>query len=274
MGVSRLSSCKYFGGKSRRRLNAWLNGLIPYDKNGLYCEPFAGMLGVLLNRPPVKTEIVNDLDGYIYTFWVAIRDHYEDLQHRIENTFHCRQTYNEASVYLENGKTDDVVKCAWAAYVMIQNGMMHTVKNRGWTKRFACNGVAGSEFVVRIDALRVRMKHVQIENIDAVRLLDRVKDFERAVVYCDPPYGLADTSPYRVDKVDRERLSDVLQAQKGRVAVSGYGTEWDHLGWEKYEIEVPFVHVDRRDGVIGQQRVECLWTNYNGLDISSQRRLF
>ena len=34
-----------------------------------YCEPFAGSLAVLLNRPhPASTETVNDLDCYLSNF--------------------------------------------------------------------------------------------------------------------------------------------------------------------------------------------------------------
>ena len=34
----------------------WITSLLPQRAGVLYCEPFAGMLGVLLQRPPSKSE--------------------------------------------------------------------------------------------------------------------------------------------------------------------------------------------------------------------------
>ena len=58
----------YYGGKSRFAdiINKRLG------KVGVYVEPFAGSLAVLLSREPSQREIVNDNYGYIPNFWRAI----------------------------------------------------------------------------------------------------------------------------------------------------------------------------------------------------------
>ena len=58
----------WFGGKSRAagEVNAAMGEV------AVYCEPFAGSLGVLLQREPVKHEVVNDNDGWIVNFWRAL----------------------------------------------------------------------------------------------------------------------------------------------------------------------------------------------------------
>ena len=58
---------------------------------------------------------------------------------------------------------------------------------------------------------------------------------EYAVIYCDPPYPSANTTPYRYGEVDPAVYIPVLQAQKGAVAVSGYREEWSGLGWQCFE---------------------------------------
>ena len=50
-----------------------------------YCEPFAGSLAVLLNRPhPARTETVNDLDCYLSNFWRALAADPEAVAHHAD----------------------------------------------------------------------------------------------------------------------------------------------------------------------------------------------
>ncbi|MEM7771052.1 MAG: DNA adenine methylase [Cyanobacteria bacterium P01_A01_bin.37] len=62
----------WFGGKSRAASLIWSR----FGQVKNYVEPFAGSLGVLLNRPsydPLRyTETVNDLDAYLANFWRSI----------------------------------------------------------------------------------------------------------------------------------------------------------------------------------------------------------
>ena len=83
------------------------------------------------------------------------------------------------------------------------------------------------------------------------------------MLYADPPYK--DTAGYHSD-VDRDALREALLAQQGRAAISGYGDEWDHLGWERHE------RAEEINPSIGSQRTvrkDVLWTNYEPV----QRRL-
>lgn len=66
----------WFGGKSQAAPLVWsLLGDVDH-----YCEPFAGSLAVLLNRPHPcnrqnKSETVNDLDGFVVNAWRAMQQH-------------------------------------------------------------------------------------------------------------------------------------------------------------------------------------------------------
>ena len=80
-----------------------------------------------------------------------------------------------------------------------------------------------------------------------------------AVVYCDPPYRNADTSPYR-HVPDWTALEEVLRAQTGRVAVSGYGDDWDSLGWRSAELPSE-VRVYTAGEMSKLDRNEKLWMN-------------
>ena len=55
----------YYGGKQAQGKAAWIASLLPWSRESTYCEPFGGMMSVLLHRQPVRTEIYNDLDGNV-----------------------------------------------------------------------------------------------------------------------------------------------------------------------------------------------------------------
>ena len=112
-------------------------------------------------------------------------------------------------------------------------------------------------------AIRDRTARVQIENVDAIQLLERIVSESSAVVYCDPPYRNANTVPYRYAP-DWDALTEVLREQKGRVAISGYADDWDHLGWrcESYATYVRVYHTPKRE-IEAKPRTEKLWMNYD-----------
>ena len=78
-----LYGLRYYGGKSEKFRNGngagpWIAKMLPYRR--MYVEPFAGMLGVLLQREKSRIELVNDRDGMISAFWECIRDYPDKLE--------------------------------------------------------------------------------------------------------------------------------------------------------------------------------------------------
>ena len=263
-----LAAMPYYGGKARTELRKWLLPLVPYDAKGLYVEPFAGMLGVLLGRQRTKTEVVNDLDSNIYTWWCAVRDYPDELMHKIHHTPNCRQTYNRAFYDLKK-KTykDNPIMWAWCTYVVLAYNVAHGTGTGGWAVNYQGNGVRGKKnFVEVIKPLAERLRLVQVECKDALYIIDRVKNIERSVIYCDPPYHTADTKSYdfREGTIDFELMTELLLACKGQVAISGYREEWDHLGWQRHEWDTrayPIAEKDKEKD-LDWERTEVLWTNY------------
>ena len=211
-------------------MHRWINGILPQGDVGLYCEPFAGMLGVLLNRRPASNELVNDINGHIYTFWRAMRDYPEEFERLCHVTPYCRRTYEEAHEGLHTGAYDgDIVRRAWAVCVVVQQSMAHSVDGKGWGVVYtARGGDSGGKFAEKVHRLHARIRDVQLENMCALSILERLIKVpcDNAVVYCDPPYQDTFTSGYDVAELDREKMSDLLQKQKAKVAISGYDDEW------------------------------------------------
>jgi len=262
-----LPSMAYHGGKSGGNpAGKWIASMLPWDYQTTYVEPFAGMLGVLLQRKPVINEIVNDLNGDIYNWWIQVRDNYDELSRLLAMTPRARQAFDDARALLDSGGGSPVRR-AHATQVVIMQSLMHAVDSPGWVPMYILRDIGSCR--VRwvgkeVANLAARLSGVQIENKDAVELLERTAICPHAVVYCDPPYRTAETSCYGKDSnsTDWGRMADALQAQQGKCAVSGYGDEWDALGWQRFE----FTKTYRVSAGVGKRtskpRTEVLWCNY------------
>ena len=246
---------EWSGGKAGPR-GAWVNSWLP-QTCAMYVEPFAGMLGVLLQRAEAPTEIVNDLDGRVVNWWRSLRDHPEQLGRLIALTPRSRTEYVQAATAdLSAG-----VEGAAAFTVLMQQRLMRSDVNKWAADTPPLAGGSGtavpwhSGLPGKVGPLARRLANVQLECADALDLLRRIQHRADAVIYADPPYP--DTRrPYAVE-VDYAELGTMLAAQRGRVAVSGYATDWDHLGWR----------AERQNR--SRDRVETLWMNY----APTQRRL-
>ena len=109
----------------------------------------------------------------------------------------------------------------------------------------------------RFQGLAERMAEVQVECRSAEDALDELSDDADAMIYLDPPYYSA-ARRYAHNNVDVERLSGLVKRQCGAVAISGYNSEWDHLGWRKVERSTSC----NVYGQVGRKRTEVLWMNY------------
>ena len=260
--MGKYRSLPYYGGKRGYGLAEWIAGHLPVDDNIAYIEPFAGMAGVLLARPAVKIEILNDLNGRVVNWWRAVRDEPDAFGWLVENTPFSRAEFEWACASLDDESLTPLRR-ALAFHVAVHQSMMHGDGAQSLAavpvgqQRLATLGRFDRAGITR---LADRLRSVQLESVDALDLLKRTADYEACAVYADPPYPTADTSAYAVDRVDIDALAAAFQAQRGAVAVSGYGSEWDVLGWRK--VTKPAV---RRNFVVsgkgGSPRTETLWLN-------------
>ena len=148
---------------------------------------------------------------------------------------------------------------AWAVTVLlwqgIANGLSAKNTNAGqWSRPHKFRAWPSSE---RLVAVHERIKDVCIDNRPADDVLRWTADKPKAVVYFDPPYRSVFTAPYEHTELSDD-IDGILLAQQGRVAISGYDTEWD-----RHEMHL-------RAGAAALNfhktksawRTEVLWTNY------------
>ena len=216
------------------------------------------MCGVLLQRRKSRCEWVNDTDGELVNWWTMVRDQNEALVRLLSATPRWSEAlWAEADRRLTAGVADPL----WQAY--------------WWTVRSAWSMAGGGRNVGRmvgkalrnetplpakIAGLYDRIRDVHIACEDAVRLLGRLAASSYWTIYCDPPYAGTATEFYQDQAYDRQALSEVLLAQKSFAAVSGYGIEWDHLGWYRQSVVTSSTISPSEDGS-SSRRVEVIWSN-------------
>lgn len=269
--AQRLNALPYYGGKSVRGASGtgrWIASLLPY--RNAYAEPFAGMLGVLLQRRASQLEIASDADGRITNWWQCVRDRPEELAELVEWTPVSDRDWRAQRQRLDD---PDPLRRALALHVVLTQGLHAGAEARNYKYVWRPGGSTRTARVA-FERLRDRMRHVRLLNRDVCSILDKTADVADYVIYCDPPYQQADTSPYARTSFDRGRFVRLLQAQRGAVAVSGYGTEWDCLGWRRLEHEAQvtsYAHGYHAQRKAKAPRVEVLWVNF---DAAAQETLF
>ena len=261
----------FYGGKSatskHSRVGRWIARNLP--RLEIYAEPFAGMCGVLLQRKRALCEIVNDSDARIVNWWRCVRDRPGEFESALMLTPRSAHEFERAKRFLltrslddpsdPNGKAD--IEMGIATHIMLADSLMHGLGQSARKMHFAeCYTKRFSRSCPDIPLLAHRLRKVQLFARDATHILRKLKTAENAVIYCDPPYETADTTNYGADDVDREALTALLLEQRGMVAISGYGDEWNRLGWPAHDFPSVFTGAGESSGRI-TTRLERVWIN-------------
>lgn len=245
-----------------------------------YIEAFAGSLAVLLAKAPSTMETVNDLDGHLVNFWRVVRDQPDELVSLIDATPHSRADFTTSLDLDEPGLSD--VERARRVFSRIVQGRMGSLGKTGW--RFEVQRTSAQlkademrRFRNRLTLAAERIRRVQIENMDALELIDRYGVVPSNLIYADPPY-LAETRAsvghYRVEMPNPDQhidLAEVLWRCKATVVLSGYRSPlYDDLYGDWYVEEFPTMTAQ---GGAGKAVCEVLWSN-RPLGGRIQERLF
>ena len=256
-----LAGMPYPGSKSIRSVSPvgrWITSILPYRE--WYVEPFAGMLGVLLQRQPSKIELVSDVNADLINWWYTIRERPEDLIRMLNFTpLWSRELWYDAVEKLKT-ETDYLHR---AYYWTLMMSWSYASTGRTIKEFYKHHSKKPPRIESRLMELSERIKDVQLESTDAVHIVRNVAKRKDAVIYLDPPYDVAakKITYFDVD-FNKDALSEALQECQGLVAVSGYGTEWDHLDWNRNTLETQEFISQHRG-----KRTEVLWCNWDLQDV-------
>jgi len=254
---------KYPGAKNR--LASWIVSHIP--EHNVYLEPYFGSGAILFNKSRSHIETVNDLHGEVVNYFKVLRDNGEELAKLIEMTPYSREEYD--STYIESDNDLErarkfCVRC-WQGFGCAN--LYHNGFKSGQQSKSPNPSKAWSGLPQTLVLAAERIKGVQIENLDAIELINRY-DTSDVFIYCDPPYltSTRKSNLYKHEMTDEQHIEllELLIKHPGKVMVSGYDNDLYNsilVGWNKAQKDTLAEN--------GLKRVETLWMNY---DI--QQRLF
>lgn len=250
------SILKYPGGKWR--IADWIISHFPPHK--VYCEPFFGSGAVFFKKQPSYLETINDLSGDIVNLFRVCRDRPAELAAAIALTPWARKEYVDC--YAIEG--DDVER---ARRVIVRHHQSYGATNcnkNTWknsqiftSPRCPAQWAELPEIVMQLCG---RLKEAQIENVDALTLIERYND-PQTLLYLDPPYlqCLRKRGLYKNEMTDEghERLLELITRSKSKVCLSAYNSE---LYNEK--LKDWYTAEKSTTAQMGKYRVEKLYMNY------------
>lgn len=255
----------YYGGK--QNLITTILPLIPNHKT--YIEPFVGGGAIFWSKRKSEVEIINDYNRELINFYECVQNEFVELEKMVRISLHSRSLHADATVIYNNPHMFSKLKRAWAVWVLAAQSFSSMLDGTwGYDK---IKGTTSQKIANKRDAftedLAIRLQNVQIENTDALRIIES-RDYPEAFIYCDPPYFNSDCGHYDgYSKEDFENLLKLLSRCKGKFLMSSYPSDiltqyTKENGWFTKNIEQK-VSVANGTGKPGKKKIEVLTANYD-----------
>lgn len=248
---------KYPGAKWR--ISEWVISHFPDHK--VYLEPFFGSGAVFFNKQPAYIETINDIDGNIVNLFKVCREHPEELARLINLTPFAREEFQNC-YEIDNSNEIERARRTLVRYHQ-SFGTCNSSRN-SWRNVQTHGGSRCATMWNCLPEIIVscceRLKNAQIENTDAIPLIERYNN-PNALIYCDPPYlqSLRRRKMYAHETPDEYhiKLLDTLKHSKSKIVLSGYDNEM-------YNKALTDWHTDEKETTaqMGLHRIEKLWMNF------------
>ena len=217
---------KYPG--SKWSISDWIIAHFPEHK--VYCEPFFGSGAVFFSKCPSYIETINDINGDIVNLFAVCRDHAEELAAAIELTPYARDEFN----FCVDNLSKDPLERARRTIVRFQQcyGMSQRTSKHSWRNCQVGSGprcaLQFAQLPAAILQIAARLREAQIENVDALTLIERYND-PNTLIYCDPPY-LKDIRKNNLYEHEMSNSAHIellqkLKASNSKVILSAYDSE-------------------------------------------------
>lgn len=264
---------RYYGGKTH--LVPQILRLLP--AHNVHVEPFGGSAALLLAKPPVALEVINDLNLRLINFYRVLRAQPQELVRQLEATPYSRREY-EAACERSEDPVEDARHFVILSWQSVQGaGTKHTPGQ--WRRILTHDGVtfAGpsrrwQEVPAKLSAIAHRLQGVQIDCRDALQIL---QDFDRptTLFFIDAPYHKsvrASYDEYEVEPTEafHEQLLKQLNSTKAMVVLCGFPNElydrelahWDTTDMDKSMLRASWPG-NKNSEERRRSQVERIWRN-------------
>ncbi|PBQ34900.1 hypothetical protein CNR22_13545 [Sphingobacteriaceae bacterium] len=230
----------------------------------LYCEPFFGGGALFFAKPKAEVEVINDVNGEVVNFFKVLKTKFPALQKEIQATLHSRELYRIAIQIYNDPESHSDVKRAWALWTATNQGFAGMIGSWGFGKTNSKENAVAAKREAFIEAYENRLRTVQVENNDALKVIARCNEKD-AFIYCDPPYIGSDQGHYDgYTEAEYEKLLQALSKAKAKFLLSSYPSEIlskyiRKNGWKTKKIE-KYVAVTK---LTEKRKTEVLVYNYD-----------
>ena len=241
--------------------------LIPDHK--VYLEPFFGSGVIFFNKKLADSNIINDKWNMAANFYQQTKLNFEELKKRIEATPFSRGIYKYAWYIYQNPQFYSKIELAHAFYIGVAQGFNSNFGSwavDSYGKSFTAYKNRKHKYN---ETILEHLEQAQLENTDAVKLLDSKKHLPDLFTYCDPPYIGTNCGMYgSYTEEDYINLLEVLASLKGTFLLSSFPNAILETYVEKYGWQVKEFHKTKSavKGTLGKPRtakkVELLVANY------------
>lgn len=256
----------YYGGKQLAAER--ILSLFPPHKG--YVEPYAGSLAVLLAKPRVTFETVNDDDGRLMNLWRVLRDRPDDFARVCAMTPHSRAEHARILDAVDDEPEDELERARCTFVLLTQGQSGGTSRRTGW--RYFANPLGSTfsmpqyleAYVGRFAGVIGRLAGVSLECRPALDIIRRYGQHSDVLLYTDPPYVLSTRKSlgYRHEMTDDDHreMAAALRSCRASVVLSGYACAlYDEdlfPDWSRREIPA-----GTGNGGQWRDRTEVLWSN-------------
>ncbi|MFA5413439.1 MAG: DNA adenine methylase [Patescibacteria group bacterium] len=221
------SPLRYPGGKNK--LAKFIAQIcVDNNINSHYVEPYAGGASValyLLLEGKVDSITINDYDRSIYAFWYSVLNHTNKLCKMIEDVEINVETWRKAKAIQKTKKYSSLIQLGFSTFFLnrvnmsgiIDGGLIGGIKQDG-NYKMDCR-FKKQELIKRIREIAKFKKQIQLFNLDAIELIEKIKDEsknQQTIFYFDPPYYLKGPSLYKnsYSSEDHEKVSQEIKKIK------------------------------------------------------------
>lgn len=247
---------KYPGGKWR--IADWIMQHFPPHK--VYCEPYFGSGGVFFNKRPSELETINDIDGDVVNVFKVCRERPAELAAALALTPWSREEY----INCYEIKGNDVERARRTVVRFHQSFGTSNSSRASWRNVQTFGGpkcaLQWCELPQIVLNVCERLKQAQIENVDALTLIERYNNPD-TLLYVDPPYlqNTRKRNLYKHEMTDMQHveLLKLLLKSKSKICLSAYDNEL-------YNEMLHDWYTDEKNTIAqkGLKRTEKLYMNY------------
>ena len=238
------SPLNYYGGKNS--IADQIVDVVHRSNVGLYVEPFAGGASVLLKKRPHVSEVLNDWNLAIYTFWLVLQQRPQELKVLAkESSLHHEHLFKKARQVWKDPNGHNELVIAWAVFYLSIFSVNGTFSGFSISKQRGSRTALFEQRITSLESVAERIKNCQIINRDALSLIPRF-DSPNTVFYFDPPYVGADQGHYKgYTQKKFSKLLQLLKSLKGKFVLSHYQNKeveqaTQEMGWHTSNFERHF----------------------------------